>query len=172
MSGCLVCHEPLIEYAGIKVHPGCETNPDIAATEIFQMVEASIVGQPRSQQRRIGPSEMGVPCDRRIGYRLAGVDPVNDRGAAWKPYVGTAVHEQMANIFAKAELERFQADNNTSPRWLVEERVSVGEIGETEIMFSHVDQNMSGLAFPEHNFVFSDSFRNVLRASGLGHLMD
>ncbi|MFM8733223.1 MAG: beta-hydroxyacyl-ACP dehydratase [Phycisphaerales bacterium] len=45
-------------------------------------------------------------------------------------------------------------------------------IGETEIMFSHVDQNMSGLAFPEHNFVFRDSFRNVLRASGLGHLMD
>jgi 3-hydroxyacyl-[acyl-carrier-protein] dehydratase len=45
-------------------------------------------------------------------------------------------------------------------------------IGETEIMFSHVDQNMSGLAFPEHNFVFSDSFRNVLRASGLGHLRD
>jgi hypothetical protein len=31
---------------------------------------------------------------------------------------------------------------------------------------------MSGLAFPEHNFVFSDSFRNVLRASGLGYLMD
>jgi 3-hydroxyacyl-[acyl-carrier-protein] dehydratase len=46
------------------------------------------------------------------------------------------------------------------------------KIGETEIMFSHVDQNMSGLAFPEHNFVFSDSFRNVLRSSGLGHLMD
>jgi 3-hydroxyacyl-[acyl-carrier-protein] dehydratase len=44
-------------------------------------------------------------------------------------------------------------------------------IGETEIMFSHVYQKMSGLAFPEHNFVFSDSFRNVLRASGLGHLM-
>jgi 3-hydroxyacyl-[acyl-carrier-protein] dehydratase len=44
-------------------------------------------------------------------------------------------------------------------------------IGSTEIMFSHVDQNMSGLAFPEHNFVFSDSFRNILRSSGLGHLM-
>ncbi len=46
------------------------------------------------------------------------------------------------------------------------------KIGETEILFSHVDQNISGLAFPEHNFVFSDSFRNILRASGLGHLMD
>ncbi|MBU3728189.1 MAG: beta-hydroxyacyl-ACP dehydratase [Phycisphaerales bacterium] len=44
-------------------------------------------------------------------------------------------------------------------------------IGSTEIMFSHVDQNMSGLAFPDHNFVFSDSFRNILRSSGLGHLM-
>ena len=44
-------------------------------------------------------------------------------------------------------------------------------IGSTEIMFSHVDQNMSGLAFPEHNFVFSESFRNILRSSGLGHLM-
>ncbi len=46
------------------------------------------------------------------------------------------------------------------------------KIGETEILFSHVDQNVSGLAFPEHNFVFSDSFRNVLQSSGLGHLMD
>jgi 3-hydroxyacyl-[acyl-carrier-protein] dehydratase len=45
-------------------------------------------------------------------------------------------------------------------------------IGATEIMFSHVDQNMSGLAFPEHNFVFSDSFRNILNSSGLGHLID
>jgi 3-hydroxyacyl-[acyl-carrier-protein] dehydratase len=45
-------------------------------------------------------------------------------------------------------------------------------IGSTEIMFSHVDKNMSGLAFPEHNFVFSDSFRNILRSSGLGHLME
>ena len=55
----------------------------------------------------------------------------------------------------------------------MDHRTGQGEkIGETEIMFSHVDQNMSGLAFPEHNFVFSDSFRNVLRSSGLGHLMD
>ena len=54
----------------------------------------------------------------------------------------------------------------------LDHRTGVWErIGSTEIMFSHVDQNMSGLAFPEHNFVFSDSFRNILRSSGLGHLM-
>src|SRR5271154_1627656 len=27
-------------------------------------------------------------------------------------------------------------------------------VAEIELMFSHIDQNMSGLKFPEHNFVF------------------
>src|SRR5687767_6108026 len=28
-------------------------------------------------------------------------------------------------------------------------------VAEIEIMFSHIDQNMAGLKFPEHNFVFT-----------------
>ena len=35
-----------------------------------------------------------------------------------------------------------------------------------ELMFSHIDQNRSGLAFPEHNFVFTDQFMNLIRQSG------
>lgn len=35
-----------------------------------------------------------------------------------------------------------------------------------ELMFSHIDQNRAGLAFPEHNFVFTDQFMNLLRTSG------
>lgn len=35
-----------------------------------------------------------------------------------------------------------------------------------EMMFSHIDQNRSGLQFPEHNFVFTDQFMNLLRQSG------
>ncbi len=35
-----------------------------------------------------------------------------------------------------------------------------------ELMFSHIDQNRAGLAFPEHNFVFTDQFMNLLRSSG------
>jgi len=31
-----------------------------------------------------------------------------------------------------------------------------------DIMFSHIDQNMSGLNFPQENFVFTDEFRNLL----------
>ncbi len=40
-------------------------------------------------------------------------------------------------------------------------------IGSIDLMFSHLDQNMSGLEFPEHNFVFSESFRTLLRGSGI-----
>ena len=35
-----------------------------------------------------------------------------------------------------------------------------------ELMFSHIDQNRAGLAFPEHNFVFSSQFMDLLRMSG------
>lgn len=36
------------------------------------------------------------------------------------------------------------------------------DIGRTEIIFSHVDQNRAGLDLPEHNFVFGENFRAIL----------
>ncbi len=41
------------------------------------------------------------------------------------------------------------------------------QIGRIDLMFSHIDRNLAGVAFPEHNFVFSDSFRTLLRTSGI-----
>lgn len=35
-------------------------------------------------------------------------------------------------------------------------------MAEIDIMFSHIDQNMSGLDFPEENFVFTDDFKALL----------
>jgi 3-hydroxyacyl-[acyl-carrier-protein] dehydratase len=35
-----------------------------------------------------------------------------------------------------------------------------------DLMFSHIDQNMQGLDFPDHNFVFTDQFMDLLRNSG------
>lgn len=46
------------------------------------------------------------------------------------------------------------------------------QIGRVELMFSHIDRNLSGTIFPEENFVFSDNFRLVLRGAGLEHLSD
>lgn len=39
-------------------------------------------------------------------------------------------------------------------------------IGSAELIFSHLDSNLAGLEFPEHNFVFGESFRLLLRTSG------
>jgi 3-hydroxyacyl-[acyl-carrier-protein] dehydratase len=44
-------------------------------------------------------------------------------------------------------------------------------IGQVDLMFSHLDQNMAGLEFPDENFVFSDNFRTILRSAGLEGLV-
>jgi 3-hydroxyacyl-[acyl-carrier-protein] dehydratase len=36
-------------------------------------------------------------------------------------------------------------------------------VGEVELVFSHIDQNISGLEFPEENFVFTEEFMALLR---------
>lgn len=36
-------------------------------------------------------------------------------------------------------------------------------VADIDLMFSHIDQNMSGLAFPEHNFVFTEQFTELLK---------
>lgn len=41
-------------------------------------------------------------------------------------------------------------------------------LAEIELMFSHIDHNRAGLSFPEHNFVFTDQFMDLLRRSGFG----
>jgi len=44
-------------------------------------------------------------------------------------------------------------------------RVTVGGelVAEVDLMFSHIDQNMSGMKFPEHNFVFTEQFTDLLK---------
>ena len=45
-------------------------------------------------------------------------------------------------------------------------RVTCGAdlVAEIDIMFSHIDQNMAGLQFPEHNFVFTEQFMSLLQS--------
>ena len=44
-------------------------------------------------------------------------------------------------------------------------RVTVGDelVAEIELMFSHIDQNLAGLEFPEHNFVFTEQFVELFK---------
>ena len=47
-------------------------------------------------------------------------------------------------------------------------------IGRVDLFFSHVDQNVSGLQFPEENFVFTEQFKGLLASfqQGLGQSKD
>ena len=44
--------------------------------------------------------------------------------------------------------------------------VKVGSepVADIELMFSHIDQNLAGLEFPEHNFVFTEQFTELLKS--------
>lgn len=48
----------------------------------------------------------------------------------------------------------------------IEGRVTVDAdlVADIELMFSHIDQNMAGLKFPEHNFVFTEQFTELLKS--------
>jgi 3-hydroxyacyl-[acyl-carrier-protein] dehydratase len=41
-------------------------------------------------------------------------------------------------------------------------------VAEIELMFSHIDKNMAGVQFPEHNFVFTEQFTELLKTYRIG----
>lgn len=94
------------------------------ADQVFDIMIEEMVNQPRSLQKRIGPSEMGIECSRALLHKLA-KDQEPPRGPAWKPQVGTALHDQQERWFNKAAAAGASEEN----RWLCEQSVVVGQIG-------------------------------------------
>ncbi len=101
---CLVCQQGMDPInAEYGTHPNCdmkilpideEEDPftSMLRAQIMEMVVWAEKQSPRSQQVEIGPSEIGSLCDRRIGYRLAQIEPCNDGFDPWAGIVGTAIH--------------------------------------------------------------------------------
>ena len=114
-------------------------------TVVLAIIEDSIVNAPRSLQKRIGPSEIGMECDHCLAARLAGWDRT-EHGAAWLPFIGTCVHEHMERLFA-AEAAR---DAPYALRTLQEATVTVGQIGGVDItgstdLYIPADQTDDGM---------------------------
>ncbi len=97
---------------------------DLVRDEYLATIRHAIAHHPRSLQKRIGPSGVGHPCSRRIGYTLLEVEPCNaTRETPWLPTIGTAVHAWLEDVFIMANA------GHDHTRWLAELRVDVGEIG-------------------------------------------
>lgn len=103
--------------------------PEQLRDDVLGIIEAAMLNQPRSLQKRIGPSEIGNPCDRCLAHKLGGTQESSE--VAWLPYIGTAVHEALEGVFLRHELTR--ANLAMPPRFLVENRVTVGQIGDIDI---------------------------------------
>lgn len=91
------------------------------------------VMNPRGQQLAIGPSELGTVCDRRIGYRIAGVEKVNVDLDPWPMVVGTAVHSWLERAFTV-----WNEANERSPAWLTETPLQLDPVVQgTSDLYSH-----------------------------------
>lgn len=87
---------------------------------------------PRSAQKRLGPSEVGHPCTRKMvqsllfGSGQTGTgQPINPPGDPLPSYVGTAGHARFEEAVA-LDNQRL-AEEGHPPRWLSERKVHVRE---------------------------------------------
>lgn len=101
-----------------------------AIDDLRSVIESSIINQPRSLQKWAGPSELALNCERCLVHKLAGTPTIDHDKAAWMPFIGNAVHAELACILLRHEQVR--ADLGMPPRYLVEHRVSVGVVGGIE----------------------------------------
>lgn len=95
-----------------------------AAQDYMRAVIAGITEHPRTLQRQIGPSEIGDPCSRRIGYKLLG-HAERDQKPNWKATVGTGTHLWLESAF---DADNLKVAVDGQERWLIETRVSVGVV--------------------------------------------
>lgn len=121
---CSVCGERLDPVlADVGTHALCDPDPappeppPSTLAELHHVLRDFEASRPRSTQVAIGPSQIAVPCDRRLAYSLAGVGTQPNTRVRWEPMVGTAVHAMIAEALAE-ENKRLGRE-----RWLVERRV-------------------------------------------------
>ncbi len=91
--------------------------PPSTVVELEGILARHEAAKPRSRQTALGPSEVGVECQRALAYRLLNTPEKPDPRLPWAPIVGTAVHATIA--------EALEADNARlgRQRWIVEHRV-------------------------------------------------
>lgn len=94
--------------------------PPSTVAEMREVLNDLDGSRPRSRQTRLGPSELGTPCQRQIAMKLAGVPrQPEDKRPPWAPMQGTAMHGLME------EALRFHNTQLGRERWIVEEKLVV-----------------------------------------------
>lgn len=88
------------------------------ASELRRVFLEHAARAPRTLQQHLGPSELGVDCDRQVAGKMAALPSTNHVVDPWPSIVGTACHAWAA--------EAFEADNLRRGvlRWIAEQKVT------------------------------------------------
>ena len=121
--------EQLMQQTAAK--PG-DTTPQAGLQRIRAVIENAILNQPRSLQKRIGPSEIGTPCDHCLAAKLAGWKST-ERDVPWLPFIGTAVHAQIEQMFIDEAAKVYGDDPAGGVPYRAEHKTMVGVIDGVEI---------------------------------------
>lgn len=75
--------------------------------------------RPRSLQRHLGPSELGVACDRQVVGKLVGEPTTNHVTDPWPSFMGTAGHAEMEDVLAweneRLGFRRYMSEQRVQP---------------------------------------------------------
>lgn len=75
-------------------------DPRLVGEELLHAIEQNILRHPRTLQAEAGPSDLGTPCDRKLGYLVSGTPKINHT-VGWLPTIGTAMHSLLDEFFAE-----------------------------------------------------------------------
>jgi len=97
--------------------------PALTSGELLTIIRNAADNAPRTLQTAIGPSGVGVPCDRRLTLEILAATQHNTGVDKWAATVGTAVHTWLADVFTTHNQQLIAAGQ--PPRWLLEQRVNI-----------------------------------------------
>lgn len=106
--------------------PAVVLPPEQTLPDLRSLVEHAVMNDPRTLQVALGPSEIGVGCDRCLAHMLAG-HLKRENGLPWLPTIGNAVHDWLETVVLQ-HLMRTGSD-----RYVPEGKVSVGQLRGVDI---------------------------------------
>jgi hypothetical protein len=114
---CLMIEEPVEGQDPFSV---------LLKQELVDIIKWQAKRNPREWQTNIGPSEIGNPCERSIGYRLVDLPGINVEFDPWASIVGTAIHAWLDKAVTEW-VENLSTEEHTPP-WITETELALDQI--------------------------------------------
>jgi hypothetical protein len=100
------------------------------ASQVRSLIRWGSARSPRAQQKVLGASEVGHSCDRRLAYKVAGTQPVNNPDPL-RALVGTGFHGAAADLMHRL--------NNGFQRFLIEEPIDYRGVPGTVDLYDRLE---------------------------------